>query len=121
VEGQDPRVLLAVGVAPRDALVRQLLRDLGVSLVAAGAEPGDPMQVGLIGRAHLLDALHELRELLELRPRLWAVLTGTTTSIDGSMVAMRASLARDEQRASPAPGCVIRLGRGPDTSRARAR
>src|SRR5215218_933613 len=68
VERDDARVLLAVGVAPCDALVRQLLGDLGVPLVAAAAELGDPVEVRVVDLPDLLDTLHELRELLELGP-----------------------------------------------------
>jgi hypothetical protein len=68
VERDHAGVVLAVRVAPGDALVGQLLGDLGVPLVAGAAELGDPMEVLVVDLADLLDALHELRELLELGP-----------------------------------------------------
>ena len=61
-------VALAGDRGPRDALVRHLVDDLGVPLGAAAADVRDPVQARVVELPHLLDALHELRELLELRP-----------------------------------------------------
>jgi len=68
VERDDPGVVLALDVAPRDALVRQLLGDLGVPLVRLAAEARAPVQAAVVKLADLVDALHELWEVLELRP-----------------------------------------------------
>jgi hypothetical protein len=68
VERHDAGVVLAIRVTPGDALIRLLLGDLGVPLVPRAAELGDPVQVRVVALSDLLHALHELRELLELRP-----------------------------------------------------
>src|SRR5919107_1120487 len=59
---------LAVDRAPGDPLVRDLVGDLGVPLVRAAAEVGDPVQVPVVELLDPLHALHEARELLELSP-----------------------------------------------------
>jgi hypothetical protein len=61
-------VVLAVGVAPGDALVGPLLGDLGLPLVPRATERGDPAYMRVVELRDLLDAVHEARELLELGP-----------------------------------------------------
>ena len=68
VEGDHAGVVLAVHVAPGHPLLRALLDDLSVPFVALPAERRDPVQMRLVLLADLVDALHELRELAELRP-----------------------------------------------------
>ena len=68
VEGDDAGVVRAARGAPGHPLVGLLLGDLGVELAL---DPGDlrlPVQPAIIELADLLDALHEARERLELRP-----------------------------------------------------
>src|SRR5690349_15976848 len=48
VESDHPGVVLAVGVAPGDTLVRVLLGDLGVPLVARAADLGYPVQMAVV-------------------------------------------------------------------------
>src|SRR5215218_4498561 len=45
-----------------------MLDDLGIPLVALAAELGDPVEPAIIRLPDFLHALHEARELLELRP-----------------------------------------------------
>src|SRR5437764_990836 len=54
MEGDYAGVVLPVDVAPRDLFIRLLLGDLRVPLVAVPADLGDPVQVGVVGLAHLL-------------------------------------------------------------------
>src|SRR5215208_8335430 len=68
VERHDACVVLAVDVAPGDALLRLLLDDLRIPLVSLAAEFGDRVQPALVELRDRLNALHELREFLELRP-----------------------------------------------------
>src|SRR3954447_22569396 len=68
LEPDHAGVLLAARAAPRDARVGALLRDLGVPLLELAADLGHPVHVDVVELAHLADALHEARELLELRP-----------------------------------------------------
>ena len=79
VERDDAGVRRAVGRPPGDALVGVLLGDLGVPLAATAADLGHPVQLGVVDLPDLLDALHELRELLELRP---LVVRGAYRDID---------------------------------------
>ena len=68
VEGDDAGVAFAARRVPGDAVVRMLLSDLGVPLLALTADLRSPVEVGVVDLLHLLDPLHERRELLELRP-----------------------------------------------------
>src|ERR687892_1723906 len=68
LERDDARVAVATGRPPGDAGVRLLLGDLGRPLTALAAYLGDPAQVRVIDLLHGLDTLHEVREVLELRP-----------------------------------------------------
>jgi hypothetical protein len=68
LEHDRARVEVAVKRLPSDALVRLLLPDLGVPLVALATDFGDPVDVRVVGLLDRFDALHELRELLELGP-----------------------------------------------------
>ena len=68
MESDDAGVVLAVGVAPGHALVFVLLGDLGVPLVSLTAEARDPVNVAIVALLDPVDALHEVRKLLELGP-----------------------------------------------------
>ena len=68
VERDDSGVRPAVRRLPGHALVRVLLGDLGVPLPPRAADLSDPVKVRVVQLADVLDALHERRELLELRP-----------------------------------------------------
>src|SRR5215204_6250069 len=68
VERDDARVLRAVRAAPCDALVGSLLGDLRVPLADDATDLSRPVQPAVIQLLHPLDAAHEARELLELRP-----------------------------------------------------
>ena len=68
VEPDVAGVLPALGGPPRDVAVGLLVRDLRLPLLPPAADVGDPAQVGVVELRDRLDALHELRELLELRP-----------------------------------------------------
>ena len=68
MERDHAGILGTRGRAPGDALVGVLLADLGVPLLLLAADLGDPVEVGVIDLGDRLDALHELREVLELRP-----------------------------------------------------
>src|SRR5687767_3028797 len=68
MEGHDPGVLGTGLRGPGDPLVRRLLGDDGVELLLASGDLRAPVQVGVVDLADFLDALHERRELLELRP-----------------------------------------------------
>src|SRR6185369_18100711 len=67
-EGHDTGVAGAGGAAPGDALVGNLLRDLGVPLLVGAADVGLPMQALVVKLADRLDAFHETGKLLELGP-----------------------------------------------------
>jgi hypothetical protein len=68
VEGDDAGIALPARRGPGDALVGMLLGDPGVPLLALAADLGDPVEVYVVELSHLLDAFHERRKLLELRP-----------------------------------------------------
>src|SRR4051794_9738865 len=68
VERHDAGVRRAGRALPRDALVRALLGDDRVPLLLLAADLGDPVQARVVELVDALDALHEPRELLELRP-----------------------------------------------------
>ena len=68
VEPDLARVLLALDRAPRDVAVGLLVGDLRLPLLASAAKLGDPAEVSGVELRDRLDVLHELRELLELRP-----------------------------------------------------
>ncbi|CAM5463978.1 Potassium-transporting ATPase ATP-binding subunit [Streptomyces narbonensis] len=68
--GIDDALLLDVTPdrAPGDALVGQLVDDLGVELATDAGDLGLPVTVPVVDLCDVLDALHEARERLELRP-----------------------------------------------------
>src|SRR5688572_1854167 len=68
VEGHDAGIGRTVGAAPGDALVGRLLGDLGVPLALLTGDLSHPVDLGVGDLTDLLDTLHELGELLELRP-----------------------------------------------------
>src|SRR2546425_4268521 len=68
MEGDDAGVPGAAAARPRDALVGPLLDDLGVPLLFLAPDHGAPVQALVVELPNLLDALHEAREVLELRP-----------------------------------------------------
>src|SRR5690606_15914676 len=78
-EGDGARIVDATLAAPGDPLVRLLLDDLGVPLDGLAADLRLPVQVGGVELLHSLDALHELREGLELRP---LVVRGADRDVD---------------------------------------
>src|SRR5207237_6476112 len=88
VEGHHAGVPGAAAARPRDALVGPLLRDLGDPLLFLAADGGFPLQALVVELANLLDAFHELREVLELSPLVYTARSGAFTSIDCSMVAI---------------------------------
>src|SRR2546421_9523945 len=69
-------MLRAADGLPRDPVVLAPVGDLSVPL--AGAEPDlfAPVDLVLVFLLDLEDAVHELRELLELRPRLVRLVDG---------------------------------------------
>src|ERR687896_1701815 len=67
-ERDEARVAVATGCPPGDAGVRLLLGDLGHPLTALAAYLGDPAQVRVVDLLDRLNALHEVRKVLELRP-----------------------------------------------------
>ena len=67
-ERDDPVRPVARSRPPGDLLIGNLLDDLGPPLAARAADVGDPAQVRVVDLPDRLDAIHELRELLELRP-----------------------------------------------------
>src|SRR5438105_11908205 len=68
MEGHHAGVPGAAAARPRDALVGPLLGDLGDPLLFLAADDGFPLQMLVVELADLLDAFHELGEVLELRP-----------------------------------------------------
>src|SRR6266702_6080338 len=70
VEGHDAGVRRAVRALPRDPLVWVLLGDLGVELPLDAVDGRRPVGVRVVDLPDALDAAHELREGLELRPLL---------------------------------------------------
>src|SRR5262245_40902816 len=68
VEGDGPGVPRAAHAAPGHAHVWNLLRDLGLPLDRLASDFGLPEQAARVELVHGLDALHEAREFLELRP-----------------------------------------------------
>jgi uncharacterized protein (TIGR00730 family) len=78
LEDDAAGVLVTVDRAPGDHLVGALLGDLGVPFVPLAVDLGHPVQMCVVQLLDGLDALHEARELLELRPlvvrsRDWAL------------------------------------------------
>src|SRR5262249_57248316 len=61
-------VHVARRAGPGDAIVGNLLSDARVPLLLFAADVGAPAQALVVDLAHFLDAVHELREQLELRP-----------------------------------------------------
>jgi hypothetical protein len=55
VEGHDAGVVLALGVAPGDTLLRVLLDDLRIPLMTLAAELGDPVKPAIIQLPDFLD------------------------------------------------------------------
>src|SRR5215218_5102548 len=130
------RVGLAVDRAPGDPLVRHLVGDLGVPFVRAAAEAGDPMQAPVVELLDALDALHEARELLELRPlvvdRVDVVVEdlllgdrGHATPFGCSPPVLTASPAGDSPPGQECDWCVLarsrRCAMGPDLVQAARR
>src|SRR5215211_2147670 len=68
LEADQARVLRAAEAAPRDALIRNLLDDLRVPLLVLAGDLGAPVESLVVDLMDLLDAFHEAREILELRP-----------------------------------------------------
>jgi hypothetical protein len=68
MEGHDARVGRAAPAPPRDAVVTDLLGDLGFPRLLLAAHVGAPQEPLVAELLHLQDAFHELREILELRP-----------------------------------------------------
>jgi hypothetical protein len=68
VERDDAGLMRAVDRRPRDALVRVLLGDLRVELADLSRDLDGPVEAHVVDLTDLLDALHEVREVLELRP-----------------------------------------------------
>ena len=68
VERDHASVRDALADLPLDPLVRALLDDLGRELLRDTPDLGLERDVGLVLLGHLLEAVHELRPLLELRP-----------------------------------------------------
>ena len=58
----------AARATPGDALIPNLLGDLGLPLVPLAGEVRDPEQVGIVDLTNFLHALHEVRERREQRP-----------------------------------------------------
>jgi hypothetical protein len=58
------------GAAPAEALIGDLLGDMGVPLLALAADAGHPVQALATERPDLLDPFHEPWEVLEPRPLL---------------------------------------------------
>src|SRR5207248_406119 len=89
VERDDARVARAAGAAPRDAVVRDLLLDRRRPLLLLAADVRAPAQAPVVELRDLLDAFHEARELLELRPLVVRRPDGNIhidRSLDGSHV-----------------------------------
>ena len=68
VEGHHPRILRARRVRPGHAHVRLLLSDDRIPFLGLARNVGLPMQAAVVQLLDSLDALHKVRELLELRP-----------------------------------------------------
>ena len=68
MEGHDSGVRRAVRRLPGDALVGMLLGDHRVPLLDVPGDLGLPVEMRVVDLRDLLHALHELREVLELRP-----------------------------------------------------
>src|SRR5436853_4869075 len=68
MEGDDAGILRAGHAVPCDAIVRDLLVDFGFPALVDAADFGPPQEARVAQLAHLDDAVHELRELFELRP-----------------------------------------------------
>src|SRR5215204_1458641 len=76
--GADDAVVfdLAVDRLPGDLLVRLLLSDLRRPLTSLASNLRDPVDVRVVELLHGLDALHELRKVLKLRPLVIGLLKG---------------------------------------------
>src|SRR5690606_3984182 len=68
VERHDTGILIPRDAVPGDALIGDLLNDPRLPLLLSAADFGAPLQVLVVDLPHLLDALHEARELLKLGP-----------------------------------------------------
>src|SRR5438552_9246988 len=77
MERHDAGVVGAVTTRPRNALVRDLLGDLGVPLGALATDDGDPVQRLVVDLTEVFDVLHEARKLFELRPLVVNVVNRT--------------------------------------------
>src|SRR5215216_7017350 len=77
LEADDAVVFdLAVDRLPGDLLVRLLLSDLRRPLTSLASNLRDPVDMRVVELLHGLDALHELRKVLELRPLVVGLLDG---------------------------------------------
>ena len=70
MERDHTRVRHAIRDLPLDALVFLLLDDLGAELLRDAPDLGLERDVGVVLLGHVLEAVHELRPLFELRPLL---------------------------------------------------
>src|SRR6185503_574955 len=68
LEEHGTGVVRAFDALPRDALIRRLVRDVGGPRLGLAGDVGRPPQGLVVDLLDRLDALHELREVLELRP-----------------------------------------------------
>ena len=68
LEADDAAGVLAGDRLPRDAAVRLLVDDLRLPFGLLAGDRGRPVEKRVVELLHLVDALHEARELLELRP-----------------------------------------------------
>ena len=68
MKGHDAGVGRPRARPPGDAVVRNLLGDLGVPGLLLAADLRPPVEPLVVELAHLEYALHEAREVLELRP-----------------------------------------------------
>jgi hypothetical protein len=68
VECHNPAVLDIALRSPRNPFVRVLLHDFGVPFPFLAGDLWLPVKMSVVKLLHLLDALHKLRELLELGP-----------------------------------------------------
>jgi hypothetical protein len=65
VEGNDAGIRGAAGVGPGNALVRGLLRNLGIPCFPLAGDARHPMQAAIVQLRHRFHALHEAGKFLE--------------------------------------------------------
>src|SRR5215213_6717099 len=68
LEADDAGVLAAARATPGDMLIGDLIGDRGVPLLLFAGDRCLPVESRVVKLTHLLDAIHELLKLLELRP-----------------------------------------------------